>query len=216
MGAANAQQLVARAADMQFVLGQALLRAQEGGGPWQGLRADAVGVAGHSFGAQTVQALAGMRYPLPAPGLADPRPRAFIAFSPGLAAGRMSAAEQMGAITRPFLCITGTEDGDPLGRHQDPDFRRAAYDGLPAGAKAELCLDQADHMTFAGNAERRINGRGPFARRPEVAALEDRHHALVAAITTLWWRARLLGDAQAAERLRSPAGLGPQDQWRSG
>jgi hypothetical protein len=37
----------------------------------------------------------------------------------------------------------------------------------------------------------------------------------VAAITTLWWRANLLGDAQAGGALRTPVGLGEGDRWRA-
>ena len=60
--AASADPLIARVADMRFVLGEILRRAGTGDGPWLRVRADAIGASGHSFGAQTVQALAGKRY----------------------------------------------------------------------------------------------------------------------------------------------------------
>jgi hypothetical protein len=46
--------------------------------------------------------------------------------------------------------------------------------------------------------------------------LQAQHHALVAAISTDWWRARLLGDAAAAARLVQPAGLAADDRWQTG
>jgi hypothetical protein len=89
------------------------------------------------------------------------------------------------------------------------------YDGLPSGQRALLWLDNADHMTFGGNSERPINARrGPFKRDAQVAEREPAHHALVARLTTLWWRARLLGDAAALAALRAPEGLAPGDRWR--
>ena len=88
------------------------------------------------------------------------------------------------------------------------------YDGLPPGQRALLWLDGADHMTFAGNARQRINGSGPFRRADGAHAREPAQHAVVADVTTLWWRAHLLGDAAAREALRQPAGLGAQDRWQ--
>ena len=79
--AASAQQLVARIGDMQFAIGEIARRAEAGEAPWSRLRRDAIGVAGHSFGAVTTQALAGERFPF-GQGVVEPRPRAFIAFSP--------------------------------------------------------------------------------------------------------------------------------------
>jgi hypothetical protein len=39
---------------------------------------------------------------------------------------------------------------------------------------------------------------------------------VVAAISTDWWRWRLLDDAAARERLRRPGGLAPGDLWQQG
>jgi hypothetical protein len=153
--------------------------------------------------------------------LSDPRPRAFIALSPSAAReGRRPLSEQFGeqfgAITRPFLAITGSRDGDPFGSYESGDRRAAVYDALPPGQRALLWLQGADHMTFAGNAERRIRGlgRGPLARDAEAERLEPAQHALVARISTHWWRAELLGDAAARAALVAPSGLAAGDRWR--
>ena len=68
-------------------------------------------------------------------------------------------------------------------------------------------------MTFAGDAG--VRGES-LARHAQARALQAQHHALVAEITTDWWRAHLLGDAQALGRLARPAGLGPGDRWQTG
>ena len=49
-----------------------------------------------------------------------------------------------------------------------------------------------------------------------VAQAIDGQHALVARITTDWWRSHLLGDAAARARLLNPSGLNSQDIWQTG
>ncbi len=172
-------------------------------------------MSGHSFGAHTLQALAGQRYPVPADhaaaAAADPRFKAFIAFSPTPGQG----ADAFAGVTRPFLAITGSHDSDPLRHALTGADRARVYDSLPPGRRALLWLAGADHMSFAGNGEQRLRARfGPLEREPDAAELEPQHHARVAAITTLWWRAQLQGDAAAIEALRAPTGLGEGDRWR--
>jgi hypothetical protein len=55
-----------------------------------------------------------------------------------------------------------------------------------------------------------------LARHAPARALQTQHHALVATITTDWWRAHLLDDAQALGRLTQPASLAPGDRWQTG
>jgi predicted dienelactone hydrolase len=211
--AASAEQLAARARDTRFVMDEIARRARGGEAPWLRVRCDALGVAGHSFGAHTTQALAGQRYRAAADLFADARPRAFIALSPSPGRGephtRLAPAEAFGGITRPFLAVTGSRDGDPFGSFDDGDARVNVYRGLPAGQRALLWLDGADHMTFAGNAERRIRASVLLPRDRRAERDEPRHHGLVARVTSLWWRAQLLGDAGArAELAAAPASLG--------
>ncbi|MBX3601866.1 MAG: hypothetical protein KF863_14670 [Rubrivivax sp.] len=225
VAAADGAQLRARAADVAFVLDELARRRQRGDELLQRLRTDAVGVAGHSFGAHTTLAVAGQRLP---PGgrplLVDERPRAFAAFSPS-PGQRNDPGDAFAAITRPVLCLTGSGDTDPLGlsafnagedRSADGRRRRAVYDALPAGDKAELWLDGADHASFAGTEP----GGGRWReRRRDAAAREQaaRHRALIETASTLWWRAQLLGDGAArAELVRGPSGLTATDDWRRG
>lgn len=209
--AASAEQLLARVGDVRFVLDEIARRQQAAVAPWRDVRLEAIGLAGHSFGAQTALALAGQRFPMPG-SLADARVKAFIALSPSSHRSRMPVQEQFGAISRPFFAITGSLDGDPFGGFKTGEPRAAVYDGLPRGQRALLWIDGADHMSFAGNAARRIDGRGPFRREPVAAEREPVHHAIVARRTALWWRAQLFDDDAARSALARPEGLGPMDR----
>ena len=211
--AANAEQLLARVADMRFVVDEITRRSQQREPGWSRVRLDAIGASGHSFGASTVLALAGQRFAITTKGRPEPRFKAFIALSPS--PGPVGAESGFADVRRPMLLLTGSLDADALGRGITGADRAAVYDGLPAGQRALLWLHDADHMTFAGNAEQRLRARfGPLKREPMAADLEALHQDRVAAITTLWWKARLQDDATSAAALRAPPGLGAQDRWR--
>jgi hypothetical protein len=219
---AQADQYLARAADARFVLDEIERRRDEPG--WRRVRRDAIGLSGHSFGARLTQAIAGetmsggVDVAMARGPLADPRPRAFIAFSPGFNARsgdvRDQARRRFAGIDRPFLCVTGTRDDAMIVGDATNEARRSVYDGLPPGARAELVLDGADHMTFGGQSRRFAAWRG--GRPASATQRETAHRAVVASVSTDWWRWRLLDDPAAAERLRHPAGLAAEDRWRIG
>ncbi len=207
----SAAQLLSRVEDVRFVLDEIERRRAETGSPWGRTAGQRIGLSGHSFGARTTQAVAGQRFPVPGD-LSDPRPAAFIAFSPSLGGPYFTPEQQFAAVRRPLLMLTGSQDGDPFGAFADGTRRAAVFDALPAGSRALLWLDGADHSSFAGNASPRIAGRGPFARQPGALEAEPAHHALIARATTLWWRARLRGDAGALTSLAQLPDLGPRDR----
>jgi predicted dienelactone hydrolase len=207
--AATAQQLLARVRDVGFVLDQIGQRQAARQGRWAGVRAERIGMSGHSFGAQTTLAMAGQAYP-GFGGIAEPRLASFMAFSPSLpASGDPQAA--FARMARPLLAVTGTRDQDVLGNGATPERRMAVFGALPAGDKGQLVLQDADHMTFAGQTGRAVEIQ---PREAVTRTLQATHHALVAAITTDWWRATLRDDGAARARLAQPAGLAPGDTWQ--
>ncbi len=114
-------------------------------------------------------------------------------------------------MTRPLLSVTGTRDGDVAGTGATPERRAAVFAALPPGSKAHLVLQDADHMTFGGQTGRAVE---IVPREAVTRELQGAHHALVAAITTDWWRATLMGDAAARTRLAAPGNLRPGDLWQ--
>lgn len=206
----SAEQFLARLQDVVFVLDE-IARRKTIDKAWRDVRADAVGMAGHSFGAHTTLGVGGQSYPSSA-GIKEPRIAALIALSPALPM-RGDAAQAFAGVTRPTLCMTGTLDDDVVGNGATPDQRAGVFAALPKGNKAMLLLKDADHMTFGG-----VTGRaaGILPRAAITTQLQPQHHALVARITTDWWRAHLMGDDAAKAQLKSPAGLTPADSWQVG
>ena len=211
----NAKQLLARLQDVVFALDELARRHSNASSGrdqrWATVRPQAVGVSGHSFGAHTALSVGGQSYP-GFGGIREPRIATLIAFSPTLpAAGDAQTA--FAGVVRPTLCVTGTRDDDVLGTGATPDKRAGVFAALPAGSKAQLVLKDADHMTFGGQTGRAAS---ILPRESVTERLQAQHHALVASITTDWWRAYLMGDAAAKARLVQPQGLAAQDTWQTG
>ena len=207
--AASPAQLLARLNDVTFALDEIGRRHAARQERWATVRPTQVGMSGHSFGAHTTLGMSGQRYP-GFDGVSEPRLASFIAFSPSLPAAG-DAKQAFERITRPMLCITGTRDSDVAGVGATPERRMAVFDALPAGNKAQLVLLDADHMTFAGQTGRAVE---IVPREPVTRDLQAAHHALVAAVSTDWWRATLLGDGAARQRLAAPTGLGQGNSWQ--
>jgi predicted dienelactone hydrolase len=169
----------------------------------------------HSFGAHTVQAVAGQRFARPAQGAKEERLRAFIAFSPTLGRG-LDPQQQFADVTRPFLAATGSHDTSAIDTDLTGADRARVYDALPSGQRALLWVDGADHITFGGGTGVALSRQAArtLRRHDEAERNEAQHQALIARITSDWWRAHLLDDPSARAALRAPAGLGGQDRWR--
>jgi predicted dienelactone hydrolase len=200
--AASGEQLAARVADVKFVLDELARRrvSTDPADAWvRRLDLERIGMSGHSFGAVTTQAIAGQAYGRGGAPLADPRPRAFIAFSPS---SRAADAQEFAGITRPFLALTGTADGAVApGLGVAPGQRRAVFDALPPGNKMLVWLTGADHMIFSGSP--RID-RAASNTRPD-PALDELHQRVVCAVSLAFWRAHLLDDAAARTWLQHEA-----------
>lgn len=208
--AATGEQLAARAGDAGFIVDELTRRRQEGACDLTRLDLRRLGIAGHSMGSWTAQALAGQRFGGGA-SLRDPRFIAALGFSPSaLTAGDLRAS--FGAITIPFFSITGTDDGLPPAPKGAPDqlSRRQAtaiaersgpFNGMPPGSKYLLIFDGAVHMDFAGRSDL-------VSRKPHIANVTT-------AATSAFWGATLLDDKADAAWLSKglKAALAKGDQF---
>jgi len=180
-----------------------------------------VGIAGHSYGALTVQSITGQGQG--GKGLLDRRIDAAIALSPS--AMSQERATAMGQVKIPFFCVTGDLDGyvtfkdgqDSVRLGVPLSQRQWVYSHLPKGKRQELLVAQADHMTFAGEP---IDAEH-FSR--DVPLLEQNNPktwARISAMTIKFWDFYLRsGEQPLAEQrqayIKSMRALaGPQDQLK--
>ena len=207
--AMNPDELARRADDIRFVM-------QRLGHDPQLPAADLpIGLAGHSFGAVTVQLLAGERragHPATPP---DPRLRAVLALSPSARQpdAPPGLAQRFAPLRLPFMGITGSRD-DGMGLSDiSAANRELPYRHMPAGLagpdKYLLVFGGGNHLDFAGQASHAETAM--FAIRREPAAF----HANLLAAGTAFWQAHLAGDAAAARWLVTdlPGRLRPIDRF---
>ncbi len=152
MRGATADQLLGRVDDIRFLIDEITKEQSKTEAPAWVKRADLsrIAMTGHSFGARTTMSLAGERYPGPIKSLADARITAFIAFSPATQGLKRTWPERYGEMTKPFLTVTGTIDGDVLGAGSNPKNRAALFDAQLAGDKFRVVFDGGDHAVFGG------------------------------------------------------------------
>ncbi|WP_426955424.1 alpha/beta hydrolase family protein [Muricoccus radiodurans] len=157
-------------------------------------RADAsrAAIAGHSYGAWTVQHMLGERLPGGDRGLGlpDARLKVGVALSPIPARG-LPPRLAYGGIAAPLLHITGTEDHGFIEGVQAPMRRQPFEQATNPGALA--VLRGAVHASFAD--EREAGGR--YA--------DSTYHARAAALSVAFLDGVLRGDAAALGRLRGGA-----------
>jgi predicted dienelactone hydrolase len=192
--AASVDQFIDRVIDVKFVLDELARRKLAADPVTTKMDLSRIGMSGHSFGAITTQAIAGEDFGAGARAqvLADARPRAFIAFSPS--ARSAGAAKKFATIERPFFSVTGTRDGAVgLGLGVPAGQRLLPFEGMPAGDKYLLNLNDADHMIF--------NGAGRFRNSAADMARDEAQVRVTKATTTAFWLAYLAGDADAAQWL---------------
>jgi len=166
-----------------------------------------IGMAGHSFGAKTTQAVAGEQTGLPGrpSSFADPRIKAALPMSPS-PSPRLDPAVSFAQVTLPWLLMTGTEDAAPsFITNTSPNDRRAVFPALPPGGKYELVLNGGHHHAFTEREVRRAPPRNP------------NHHRLILASSTAFWDAYLRDDADALSWLNSGIHdlLEPGDTWQA-
>lgn len=170
--AASGENAAARALDVRFVIDKMIEDPR--------VNPSAIGVAGHSFGAQTTLLVAGQR--LAGKSYRDPRVKAVIPMS----SPRPLLGDVYRDVTVPCLHLTGTKD-DSLIFNTTAKDRRFAFDHISAAEQWLVTFDGATHMTFSG--------RG-----------EAKHLDLIRTITTRFWDAHLKQD-NAAQAWLSGDGL---------
>jgi predicted dienelactone hydrolase len=190
-----------RPLDVSFVIDRALAGDLPRGVKIEQTR---IGALGHSFGAYTVMAGAGMLIDLPEDqdhSFRDPRIRCVIAMSPQ-GVGQMGIDGNAWAeIAVPVMGITGTRDTGAGG--QDASWRRTWFDAMAdEGPDAPIYLAviaDATHMAFSDDRDRDADRRRARGRGKQ---RDERHHAWIQALATAFFKASLLGDADAARWLR--------------
>lgn len=198
----DAKQFIARVEDVKHVLDAVGTSVAIGECPLSQLDSARIGIAGHSFGAQTVQALAGQQFRTPSGliSVGDPRIRAAIAFSPAPARAEPDESA-FGKITMPFLSVTGTRDEVPGISDVSPQDRTRPFHAMSAGRKYLLVLDGADHMVFSGGEQRR-----------PATSTDRRVERVVTDASVAFWKATLDGRSTQKAIARPPS-LGPKDLW---
>ncbi len=167
------------------------------------LDARRIAIAGHSFGAWTVQHMLGQRLPTPRndlPTLPDPRLGAGISLSPTGAFGlppRLAFAR----LSAPILYVTGTLDRGYI-EGATPEDRKLPYRSSTAPAGLAV-LDGAMHASFADE---------PAAGSRWA---DSTYHARTAALSVAFPRAVLLKAAAARRSLLAAEPLGPNDRFEA-
>lgn len=207
--AGNLRNFLLRVKDVPAVLDQLTAWHREPGHPLNGrLDLARVGMAGHSFGAITTQAVSGQQ-PRQGQGFQDSRIKAAIVMSPSTPR-HYQASEAFGGVKLPWLLLTGTHD---IARLMDVNLggadlesRLGVFPALPAGGKYELVLHGAEHSAFTDRALPGDQGK----RNPN-------HHRAILAVSTAFWDAWLRDDASARAWLDGDEVrrvLEPADRWQ--
>jgi len=177
-----------RALDVTFAINQMLALNAQDGSPLNGLvNRNAIGMAGHSFGAWTTLAAVGEKTGA-GRSLADSRIKSAIAMSAPVPGGAEKARGQFAVITVPVFHMTGTRDDSPIGETKAAD-RRIPYDQSTVPGTCLLILEGADHMVFSGHLV------GSFGQE------DARYHAVILAGSTAFWDATLRGNRAAGDWL---------------
>lgn len=215
--AADPRNAVARADDVHFVITHMIEKVQSGAADstkvLKGrLNTAKIGMAGHSFGANTTMMVSGLQSGIRLQAgetRRDPRIVAAIAMSTPVNQIRPEILDRMYEEVRiPVLHMTGTKDSSPFDLH-GPEVRRLPFDHSRNSDRTLILFKDGDHAVFAASpgdedSQRRLLGRlratsnyGPI-------------QAVVLESSTHFWNCWLKGDAGSADwlsqKLRSRVG----------
>jgi len=181
---------VNRARDVSFVLDE-MARLNNAPGLFQGrVDLEKVGLAGHSFGANTTLVATGQVFILPGGrtvGFAEPRIKAAIPMSAPVPHSRDDLDRVFDGITVPCLHMTGTLDDSPIGETKAAE-RRLPFDHIGGAEQFLVIFNGGDHMIFSGRPRNAAAGGGE-----KDALFQD----LIRQAATAFWDAYLMGDARA-------------------
>ncbi|HEV7512953.1 MAG TPA: hypothetical protein VGO27_14760 [Candidatus Acidoferrum sp.] len=155
-----------------------------------------VGVAGHSMGSYTAEAIAGALVNLPGhtgQNFYDPRVKAILCLSPQGPGQFGLNAHSFGNISLPFMGITGSLDN--LGPLANAAWHKIPFERSQPGDKYEVFIQGASHMSFI-TAET-VNS----ARSSQAAAILGYTNSASLAL----WDAYLKDDSGAKQFLQSEA-----------
>lgn len=192
--AADPMNAVNRARDVGFVIDQ-MEKLDAGPGELES-RVDLgrIGIAGHSFGANTTLVAAGQVFLLPGGrelGFAEPRIKAAIPMSAPVPRNKNELGRVFGKITLPCLHMTGTLDDSPIGDTPAAD-RRLPFDHIQGADQYLIVFNGGDHMIFSGRGRAAAAGRG---------AKDKVFQDLIRQSSTAFWDAYLRGAAAARKWL---------------
>lgn len=182
-----------RLEDVPYALDR--LAAMNASGPLAGrLDMSRVGMSGHSYGAVSTLTAAGMK--LGRRGIteyAEPRFKAFIAYSPNKPMGARDLDDAFSLVARPMLHFTGTNDMNPLDRDQPASDRQLPFRHINAPDQYLAVLNGGDHMVFGGEG---MNRRGRDSSN-DAAFIR-----LIREMSVVFWDAYLMDDPAALTWLR--------------
>lgn len=203
--AASAENYLARTLDVPAVLDAlASWNGEEDHPLHRRLDLERVGMSGHSFGAQTTQAMAGQVAVVGRQTISkrEPRINAAVMFSPS-PPQRGDAAQAFAEVKIPCLLMTGTLDDSPIG-NTTPEDRLKVFPNLKQAPAWQVVFDKATHGAF---------GERPLRGAP---AADPRYHKAILALTTAFWDAELKGDQEARKWLNGDGAksvLAAEDRW---
>jgi dienelactone hydrolase len=149
---------------------------------------DKIGLAGHSFGANTTMLISGEMTKSGKTVLADDRVKCSIAMSPPVATPKPMWDKVYAPVHIPLFVMTGTLDDSPIGESKAID-RRVPFDhvqGIPAYL---ITFAGGDHMLFSGR------------ETPNRPATDERYHKLILQGSIAFWDAYLRDDEAAKKWL---------------
>ncbi|HYM34409.1 MAG TPA: hypothetical protein VET48_03380 [Steroidobacteraceae bacterium] len=185
---------VNRFLDASFVVAQ-LRQLNSGDKHLKGhLNLQALGMAGHSYGAVSTLVAAGERMGLQYQSFKIPTLKAGLMLSPSPPREGLNATRVYQDVSIPLFHMTGTEDENLVeSRNVHPDDRVKPYRMLNIPKQYLLVLDEADHMTFSG---RRIGTREEHPR-------DKQHLAAVLNGALAFFKAYLQNDKEAEAWLQN-------------